>query len=129
VILRNLGKGFQEGMLYGMIGYYVPLDLYPSGYCGNADNPLPFCNLASQKNHCALYLCLHQEEQELQWFQQEWAKTGKKLDMGKSCVRFKKIEDLPLPLIGKAIKRYSVKKFVAQYEACQSKAAGSRRKR
>ena len=97
VILKNLGKGYEEGMQYGMIGYYVPHSVYPDGYHCDPKQPLPFAGLASQKNHMAIYLmCIYGIEEQERWFREAWARTGKKLDMGKSCVRFKKLEDLPL---------------------------------
>lgn len=118
VILENLGDGYEEGMAYGMIGYSVPHRVYPPGYHCNPAQPLPFASLASQKNHMALYLmCIYGSPEHEAWFREAWAKTGKKLDMGKSCVRFKKLEDIPLEVIGQAIKRVPVKKFIAQYEA------------
>ncbi|QDV65789.1 DUF1801 domain-containing protein [Crateriforma conspicua] len=116
VIQKNLPAGYQEGMQYGMIGYYVPHDLYPAGYHCDPKQPLPYAHLASQKNYCSLYLCIYQDSDDMEWFSEQWAKTGKKLDMGKSCVRFRKLDDLPLPLIGKVIKRYPVKKFIQRYE-------------
>jgi hypothetical protein len=124
VIRKNLDKNYEEGMQYGMIGYYVPHRVYPAGYHCDPKQPLPFAGLASQKNHLAIYLmCLYGDEQHLGWFQQAWAKSGKKLDMGKSCVRFKKLEDLPLDVIGEAIRRVPVNKFIALYES----AIGNRR--
>ncbi len=117
-ILKNLGKGYEEGMQYGMIGYYVPHTLYPAGYHCNPKEPLPFASLASQKNHMAIYLfCLYTDPEHLATFTEAWKATGKRLDMGKSCVRFKKIEDVPLSVLGKAIKGVSVKKFIQHYEA------------
>jgi hypothetical protein len=117
-IVANLPQGYEEGMLYGMIGYFVPHSVYPSGYHCDAKQPLPFACLASQKNYMSLYLmgCYGNTEHEA-WFLDAWAKTGKKLDMGKSCVRFKKIDDLPLKVIGQAVKRMPVKKFIEYYEA------------
>lgn len=118
VILKNLPKGYEEGIQYGMIGYFVPHSLYPSGYHCDTTQPLPFLHIASQKNHMAVYMfCLYIDESEMDWFQDAWAKTGKKLDMGKSCVRFKKVDDLPLPLIGQAVKRVPVTRFIASYES------------
>ena len=81
VILKNLDKGYEEGMQYGMIGYYVPHKVYPAGYHCDPKQPLPFASLASQKNHMAVYLMGSQKHQE--WFRKDWAKTGKKLDVGK----------------------------------------------
>jgi hypothetical protein len=117
VILKNLPKGYEEGMQYGMIGYYVPHSIYPAGYHCDPKQPLPFASLASQKNHMSFYgMCIYGDDEHQKWFRAAWAKTGKKLDMGKSCVRFKKIEDVALPVIGQAIKRISVKKFIEVYE-------------
>ncbi len=118
VILKNLDKGYEEGMTYGMIGYYVPHKLYPAGYHCDPKQPLPFAGLASQKNHMAVYLmCIYGSREQEEWFRKEWAKTGKKLDMGKSCIRFRKLEDLPLEVIGKAIARVPAKKYIANYES------------
>ena len=117
VILKNLPKGYEEGMLYGMIGYYVPHSIYPDGYHFTPTDPLPFANLASQKNHMSFYgMGIYVDEAQAKWFVEEWKKTGKKLNMGKSCVRFKKLEDVPLEVIGKAIKRMPVKQYIALYE-------------
>jgi hypothetical protein len=118
VILANLPKGYEEGMAYGMIGYHVPHSVYPPGYHCNPEQPLPYAALASQKNHMALYLmCVYGNPEQEAWFREAWAKTGKKLDMGKSCVRFKKLEDLPLKVVGQAIKRVPVKKLIEYYES------------
>lgn len=117
VIKKNLGKGYAEGMSYGMIGYYVPHSVYPPGYHCNPEQPLPFACLASQKNHMAVYLmCVYGRKEHESWFRKAWAKTGKKLDMGKSCVRFKKLEDLAVDVIGEAIKRVPVGEFIEYYE-------------
>ena len=118
VVLENLPKGYEEGMQYGMIGYYVPHSVYPPGYHCDRAQPLPFAGLASQKNYMAIYLmCVYSDAELETWFRSAWAKTGKKLDMGKSCIRFKKIDDVALKVIGATIKRVPVKKFVAQYES------------
>ena len=117
VIKANLGKGFEEGMQYGMIGYYVPHSVFPAGYHCNPKEPLPFASLASQKNHMAFYSgFLYQNPKELERFQKAWKAKGHKLDMGKSCVRFKKLEDVPLDVIGDAVKRQDCKEYVASYE-------------
>src|SRR4051794_35689361 len=90
VILANLPKGYEECMQYGMIGYVVPHSIYPAGYHCNPSQPLGYASLGSQKNHMAIYLCNvygHNETED--WFRQAYAATGKKLDMGKACVRFK----------------------------------------
>jgi hypothetical protein len=117
VLLANLDKDYEEGMQYGMIGYFVPHRVYPAGYHCDPKQPLPFAGLASQKNHMALYLmCVYGESNHSQWFREAWAKTGKKLDMGKSCVRFKKVDDLALDVIGEAIKRVPAKKYIEHCE-------------
>jgi hypothetical protein len=118
VIRRNLDKGYEEGMCYGGIGYYVPHKLYPAGYHCDPSKPLPFAGVASQKHYMAVYLmCIYGDSGEDKWFRSAWAKTGKKLDMGKCCVRFRKLDDLALDLIGEAIARMPVKKYVALYES------------
>jgi hypothetical protein len=123
VILKNLDKDFEEGMSYGMIGYYVPHRIYPAGYHCDPKQPLPYAGLASQKNHLAIYLmCVYSSTKNAEWFRKEWAKSGKKLDMGKSCIRFKKVEDLALDVVGKAIARVSAKDFIKNVEAVLKKA-------
>ncbi len=127
VIRKNLGEGYKEGMQYGMIGYFVPHSVYPPGYHCDPKQPLPFAGLASQKNHMALYLmCVYGSPDQANWFREAWARTGKKLDMGKSCIRFKKLEDLPLEVIGEAIARVPADKFIAYYESVL-KSAGKRK--
>lgn len=117
-ILKSLPKGYEEGMQYGMIGYFVPHSVYPAGYHCDPKQPLPFAGLASQKNHMSIYLmCIYGDQEHEAWFRGAWEKTGKKLDMGKSCVRFKKIDDVPLKVIGQAIKRVPCKKFIEHYES------------
>jgi hypothetical protein len=117
VILRNLNPGFEEGMQYGMIGYYVPHRLYPPGYHCDPKQPLPFAGLASQKNYMSLYLGSdYGMEEEDRWFRDAWAKSGKRLDMGKCCIRFKKLDDLALDVVAEAIRRVSVENHVAFYE-------------
>ena len=104
LILANLDADYEEGMQYGMIGYYVPRRVFPAGYHRDPRQPLPYASLASQKSHIALYL-MPAEDGEGKRFREEWAESGKKLDMGKSCIRFKKIEDLALDVIGASIRR------------------------
>ena len=114
VILENLPAGFEEGMQYGMIGYYVPLERYPETYNGE---PLALAALASQKRHMALYLMsIYGDAAEDSWFRTRWESTGKRLDMGKSCVRFRRLEDVPLDVVGEAIARTSADDFIAAYE-------------
>src|SRR5687767_14952394 len=117
VILKNLDRDFEEGMQYGMIGYYVPHRVYPNGYHCDPKQPLLYAGLAAQKNYMSLYLgCVYGSPDQAKRFRDAWAKTGKKLDMGKACIRFKKIDDLPLDVIGQTIKRTPVKKYLKQYE-------------
>jgi hypothetical protein len=118
VIRANLDKDYEEGIQYGMIGYYVPHRVFPAGYHCDPRQALPFAGLASQKNHMSLYLmCVYGHAQLAEWFREAWARTGKKLDMGKACVRFKRAEDLAFDVIGEAIRRVPVKKYVEHYEA------------
>jgi hypothetical protein len=118
IVLKNLDSDYKEGMQYGMIGFYVPHRIYPPGYHCDPRQPLPFACLASQKNYMSLYLgCVYGDHDLARWFRDAWAKTGKKLDMGKSCVRFRKVEDLALEVIGEAIRRMPVRSFIAYYES------------
>ncbi len=118
VLLKKLPKGFAEVMSYGMIGYVVPHSLYPAGYHVDPKLPLPFISIASQKNFIALYhMGLYGDPALLKWFTGEFAKQGKaKLDMGKSCVRFKKPAEIPFKLIGELAAKRMPKEWVAGYE-------------
>lgn len=130
VILASLDAGYEEGIQYGMIGYYVPHRVFPAGYHCDPRQPLPFAALASQKGHMSLYLmALYGDPDEAAWFTAAWARTGKKLDMGKSCVRFKKLDDLPMDLIREAVARTPAARYVARYSEAlaASKAAKKRR--
>jgi hypothetical protein len=119
VILENLPPGYQETMQYGMISYVIPLERYPKTYNGQ---PLAYVSLASQKNYMSLYLmCVYGDTEVERWFAEGFRAAGKKLNMGKSCVRFKKIEDLPMDLIGETIARMPVPGFIAIYEASRSR--------
>jgi hypothetical protein len=114
VILENLPVGFDEGMEYGMISYYVPLERYPDTYNGQA---LCIAGLASQKNHMAVYLMsVYGHAETRRWFQAAYRASGKKLDMGKSCLRFRSLDDLALSVVGEAIRRVSVDAYIAEYE-------------
>src|SRR5262245_40497926 len=116
VILKNLDKDYEEGMQYGMIGYYVPHRIWPAGYHCDPKQPLCYAGLASQKNHMAVYLmCVYGSKTEEMWFRDAWAKAGKKLDMGKSCIRFRKLEDVALDVVGEAIRRVPAKKYLERY--------------
>lgn len=117
VLKANLDPRIEEGIQYGMIGYYVPKSIYPAGYHCDPTVSLPFGGLASQKNYMSLYLMCYYSPIQQQWLAEEWAKTGKKLDMGKACIRFKKIEDLPLDLIGEAIRRITLDAYLEAYES------------
>ena len=131
VVRKNLGKDIEEGMSYGMIGWYIPHSVFPAGYHTNPKLPLPYAALASQANYMSLYLMgeYMNEGDGGSWFRDEWKKSGKKLDMGKSCIRFKKVDDLALDVIAKAVKRLSAQKHIASYLAANPptpKAKGKR---
>jgi uncharacterized protein YdhG (YjbR/CyaY superfamily) len=119
VIKKNLPKGFEEIMSYGMIGYVVPLKTYPAGYHCNPKLPLGYMNIASQKNFIALYhMGIYANKELLDWFVAEYAKhTSAKLDMGKSCIRFKKPEHIPLKLIGELAAKVTVQQWIDLYES------------
>jgi len=119
VIIKNLPKGFEEQMGYGMMGWVVPHSLYPGGYHCDPKQPLPFLGLASQKHFIALYhMGIYLDRQLLEWFQSQWSKhTSRKLDMGKSCVRFKKVEDIPVALVGELASRMTTVEWIELYEA------------
>ncbi len=119
LIKDNMPEGLESGISYGMLGYYVPKSIYPDGYHCKPFPPLPFINLASQKNFIALYHSGIYAKQELyDWFVSEYAKHCKyKLDMGKSCIRFKKIDDIPYDLIKELMGKMSVEEWIDIYEA------------
>lgn len=123
VILDNLPEGFSEEMSYGMPGYVVPHSLYPDGYHCKPEEPLPFMSLASQKNFIGLYhMGIYAREELLQWFQEEYGKACKyKLDMGKSCIRLKKMDDIPYDLIGKLASKITVNQWIEFYESSMKK--------
>jgi hypothetical protein len=131
VILANLDDDYEEGM-DGMISYHVPHRVYPPGYHCNPDQPLPFAGLASQKSYMSLYLMsVYADGAEEGWLRKRFAAAGKKLDMGKCCVRFKHISDLPLEVIGEAIRRVPAAAYVAHYERsilAKNKSAAASRK-
>jgi Domain of unknown function (DU1801) len=117
VIKASIDKPFKEGLQYGMLGYFLPHSVYPEGYHCDPTQPLPFVSVASQKGHIGLYLfCIYCCPEDQAKFRKEWLATGKKLDMGKSCVRVKKLEDLPLEVLARALKRMTAKRFVKAYE-------------
>ena len=118
-IITNLPEGFKEEMSYGIIGYVVPHSIYPDGYHCSPELPLPFVSIASQKNFIALYhMGIYANEEVLDWFVGEYSKYSKlKLDMGKSCIRFKKPELIPFELIGQLMGKISVADWIRDYEA------------
>ena len=119
IILDNLPKGFEEGIQYGMIAYYVPHSIYPDGYHCDPNIPLPFMSFASQKNSINLYHSgVYAVPKIHDWFISEYPKHSKqKLDMGKSCIRFKKIDQIPYKLIAELCTKLSVNEWIAIYEA------------
>jgi uncharacterized protein YdhG (YjbR/CyaY superfamily) len=121
-INENLPDGYEEGMQFGMIGWYVPLSVYPAGYGENPKVPLSFVALASQKSGMVLhFLCFYGHPTLSTWFTSEYKKSGKKLDMGKGCVRFKSLEDLALNVVGETVARVSVEEHIANYRAARAK--------
>lgn len=118
-ILKNLPKGFQETINYGMIGYVVPHSIFPGGYHCDPKQPLPFANIASQKNFIAFYhMGIYANSKLLDWFLKEYPKhTEARLDMGKSCIRFKKPEQIPFKLFGELMSKLSVKDWIDIYES------------
>ena len=123
IIKENLPEGFEEGINYNMIGYYVPHSKYPDGYHCDPKLPLPFMNLASQKNSVNLYHSGIYANKDLHdWFVAEYPKHAKrKLDMGKSCIRFKKLDDIPYELIAELCTKMSVDEWVSTYESAVKK--------
>ena len=138
VIRANLDPQYEEGMQYGAIGYYVPHRVFPAGYHCDPKQPLPFAALASQKNHLSLYMmgvycgCAEgpgsSETADARWFREAWARTGKKLDMGKACLRFKRVEDLALDVIGEAIRRVPAATYIERYQAVLTSAGKGAKK-
>jgi hypothetical protein len=127
VVNAHLPDGYQEAMQYGMVGWSVPHTIYPAGYHTDPKQPLPFAALASQKNKVSLYLMAlyigadnAAESPDVVWFQEAWRATGKKLDMGKSCVRFARLDQVPLEVVGQAIARIPVQDYIARYEASRA---------
>ncbi len=119
VIRANLPPGYKEGPLYGAIGYYVPLARFPDTYNGQ---PLCVAGLASQASYMSLYLmCVYGDAKLRAAFERGFRAAGKKLNMGKSCVRFKSVDDLPLDVIGKTIAAVSVDRYVASYKAARNR--------
>ncbi len=124
VIKKNLPKGYKECISYGMIGYVVPHKLYPDGYHCKPELPLPFVNLASQKNFVAVYHSgIYADPKLMKWFTTEFSKhSDRKLDMGKSCIRFKKVDEIPMDLIGELMTKMTVEDWIKLYEKNVKKA-------
>ena len=120
-ILKNLPEGYEEVINWGMITYQVPLEIYPDTY---NKKPLMYAALANQKNHMAVYLTgIYMDEKIYQQFEENYKKTGKRYDVGKSCVRFRKLDDLPLPLIGESIKAMELDEFIKRTKGLSSRKA------
>lgn len=117
VVLRNMDGKLEEGMQYGMIGWYIPHRVFPAGYHCDPKQPLPFACLASQKNYVSLYLMQVYADgtPDEQWFRKAWAKSGKKLNMGKCCLRFQTLDDLALDVIAEAFRRAKVDDYLETY--------------
>lgn len=118
IIVKNLPEGFEAAISYGGLGYVVPHSIYPSGYHCKKIEPLPFAGIASQKNSINLYhMGIYAEPKLSEWFILEYPKhTKQKLDMGKSCIRFKKLDEIPYQLIGELMKKMSVQEWITMYE-------------
>jgi hypothetical protein len=117
VILANLPEGYEECLSCGMIGYVVPHSLYPNGYRCNPKVPLPFVNLGSQKNHMALHLvCCYGDPELRAWFEKAWKEAGKRFDMGAGCLRFKRLADVPLEVIGQLVASLPVDVYIRRIE-------------
>ena len=124
VVRENLSDGFQEGMQFGMIGWYIPLERFADTYNGQ---PLGLAGLASQKNYMSLYLnAVYGDRDTERWFRERYAESGKTLNMGKSCVRFKRVEDLPLDVIGETIARTGVDRYLEQYREARGSSRRTR---
>jgi hypothetical protein len=119
LILRHLPAGYREAMNWGVINYEVPLERFPDTYNGQ---PLSYIALAAQKNHFAIYLmCVCEDAKRKAWLKEAFAKAGKKLDMGKACLRFRKLDDLPLDVIGQVVGQVTPEQYIAWYKAIKKK--------
>ena len=122
VIRENLDKDYEEGIQYGMLGYYVPHRVFPDGYHCDPKQPLPFMSVASTKGHIGLHMfCIYGDAGLQEWFRDAWKKAGKKLDMGAACVRVKKLEDIALDVVGEAVRRLPTAKFIGHYVSMRDK--------
>ena len=128
-INRRLPKGYEEGIQFGMIGWFVPLSTYPAGFGGNKKVPLPLLALGSPKSYMVLHLgvCFYASDSLSGWFTREYKKSGKKLDMGQGCVRFKTLDDLSLDVVGRTVARVTPAEHAARYQAMRD-AMGKGRK-
>ncbi len=127
VVLDNLPGGYEEMMLYGMIGWAIPLEVFPETYNGY---PLAYASLGNQKNYMSLYLMnVYGDQVTEEWFKERYAASGKKLNMGKSCVRFKRADDLPLDLIGEVISRTPAEDYIRYYEQSRANMKSNRRRK
>jgi uncharacterized protein YdhG (YjbR/CyaY superfamily) len=118
---ESISPDFEEGMQYGMIGYYVPHSRYPKGYHCDPKQPLPFAHLANMKGHIGIYLfCVYMDSEHRDRFIEDWKKTGKKLDMGKACIRVKSSDDVPFEVLKELLRGISVERFVQTYESALS---------
>jgi hypothetical protein len=117
VVLQNLDAGIAEVMQYGMIGYVIPHSIYPPGYHCTPEQPLPYAAIAAQKNHYGLYMMfLYGNDKEEAWFRERWGRSGKRLDMGRACVRFRSLEQVPLDVVAGAFRRATIKRYVNAVE-------------
>ncbi|HKP04573.1 MAG TPA: DUF1801 domain-containing protein [Chthoniobacterales bacterium] len=127
-INRALPPGYKEGIQFGMISWFVPLSTYPAGYGGNKKVALPLVSLASQKNYMALHMvCFYGQPALREWFTAQYAKSGKKLDMGQGCLRFKTLPDLALDVVEKTVARLPVEDYIAGYQAMRGAAKKSKK--
>ena len=119
IIVKNLPKGFEPGISYGGLGYVIPHSIYPAGYHCKPIEPLPFAGIASQKNFISFYhMGIYSEPKLLEWFVNEYPKhSNQKLDMGKSCIRFKKMDDIPFDLIGELCTKTTVDRWITLYQS------------
>ncbi len=127
VVNDNIRGGLVEGMQYGMIGYYVPHSIFPAGYHCDPKQPLPYAGIASQKSHVGFYfMCSYMNPELDAWFRKAWASTGRKLDMGASCVRVKKMDDIAFDVIAELVRKVPGDEYVKIYESIRSQSASGR---
>jgi hypothetical protein len=129
-INRALPPGYKEGIQFGMISWFVPLSMYPAGYGGNPKQPLPLISLVSQKSYMALHMiCFYGQPALLEWFKAQYGKSGKKLDMGHGCLRFKTLPVLALDVVERAVARLPVSEYAAGYQAMRDAMGNGKAKR